>query len=117
MSTYTLGYNPPGHVPTATPPLGAAVKHDTGKPRVALVLNDFALALLEVSKVGTFGAAKYAEHNWLGLDISRIEDAKARHSLLDASGEKVDPETGYLHAAHEAWNALARLELILRVPK
>jgi hypothetical protein len=34
-----------------------------------------------------------------------------RHELAIARGELIDPETGYPHLAHIAWNALARLEL------
>ena len=37
----------------------------------------------------------------------------ARHILLEGEGEVRDPETGMLHAAQAAWNALARLELYL----
>ena len=39
-----------------------------------------------------------------------------RHLLAEMRGEDVDPDTGLLHAAHTAWNALARLDLMLREP-
>ena len=40
-----------------------------------------------------------------------------RHILAEASGDEIDPDFGLLHAAHTAWNALARLELKLREEK
>ena len=88
------------------------LKYDGGKPRAALVLGGFANALLEVAKVGTFGAEKYAPNNWKLVDRERYEDALFRHLLQWQSGELVDPETGLLHLAHAAWNALAILQLI-----
>lgn len=91
-------------------------KADAGKPRPALVLGDFSRALLEVSKVGTFGAKKYTDHGWVSVPdgIKRYDEAKVRHWLYEKAGQENDPETGLHHAAHEAWNALARLDLILR---
>jgi hypothetical protein len=44
----------------------------------------------------------------------RYDDAKLRHWLYEKSGIECDPDTQELHAAHEAWNALARLDLIIR---
>jgi hypothetical protein len=98
-----LGVDP--HVPGA--------KLDQEKPRASLVLKDFSLALIEVCKVGTMGAAKYSDHGWLSVEngIERYESALLRH-LLDR--REVDDESGLLHAAHAAWNALAVLELKLR---
>ena len=46
----------------------------------------------------------------------RYYDADWRH-LLDERHEKIDKDSGLLHAAHRAWNVLARLELILREQK
>jgi hypothetical protein len=91
-------------------------KLDHGKPRVGLVLGDFAKALLEVAKVGTYGANKYTDHGWLSVPngVERYTDALGRHLLYEASGELRDKDTGLMHAAHAAWNALARLELMLK---
>jgi hypothetical protein len=36
-----------------------------------------------------------------------------RHWLADPGGLSPDPDSGLAHAAHLAWNALARLELML----
>jgi len=91
-------------------------KLDTGKVRPALVLDGFSKALLAVSEVGTFGANKYTDNGWKEVPngLQRYKDAKYRHQLSEAAGELYDPESHLLHAAHEAWNALARLELLLK---
>lgn len=94
----------------------AGTKNDDGKVRPSLIIQDFALALLEVAKVGTFGANKYTDHGWVQVPKAekRYADAMFRHLLADATGEKEDPESGLSHKAHAAWNALATLELELR---
>ena len=99
---------PNAHIPGA--------KLDKGKVRRALVLGGFARALLRVSDVGTYGAAKYIDNGWQEAPAgqARYDDAKLRHWLSEKTGELQDPDTTIEHAAHEAWNALARLELMLR---
>jgi hypothetical protein len=96
-------------------------KLDAGKPRPALVLGDFSRALSAVTDVGTYGAAKYTDHGWLTVPdgVQRYSDAMMRHWLDESAGIACDRETNLLHAAHLAWNALARLELMLlqREPK
>jgi hypothetical protein len=69
-----------------------------------------------VGEIGTFGAEKYTDNGWLSVPDgeARYTDALLRHLLADFEGETLDPESGYTHAAHAAWNALARLELALR---
>lgn len=91
-------------------------KLDAGKPRPGLVLNGFARALQAVTDVGTYGAAKYTDNGWMQVPdgIARYTDAMHRHLLAEAAGEAADPDTELLHAAHAAWNALARLDLMLR---
>lgn len=92
------------------------LKLDAGKPRLSLVIMDFARALQEVSKVGTFGADKYTAGGWVSVPNGeqRYTDAMLRHLLQEATGETLDQESGLYHAAHTAWNALARLDLMLR---
>lgn len=94
-------------------------KLDAGKVRMALVLNGFAPALLEVAKVGTFGANKYSDDGWLSVPngYARYNDAQLRHGFAHASGELHDEESKLLHLAHEAWNALAKLTLHLNANK
>lgn len=91
-------------------------KLDAGKVRPHLVLSGFSRAILEVSKVGTYGANKYTDNGWMEVPngISRYSEALLRHYFSEQSGEQNDPDTKLLHAAHAAWNALARLELMLR---
>lgn len=90
-------------------------KFDHQKPRVGIVLRDFSNALMAVSDLGTFGIQKYGPGNWLYVEdgVARYTDAMGRHFLLETI-EKIDPETQMLHAVSTAWNALARLELIIR---
>lgn len=103
-------------VPTqATPQPTGGVKYDAGKPRYGLVLGGFPRALERVVQVGTFGANKYSDDGWLTVDDghARYTDAMLRHHFAEAGGEELDGESGMLHAAHRAWNALAVLELKL----
>jgi hypothetical protein len=90
-------------------------KLDAGKNRVGLVILGFALPLLEVAKVGTFGANKYSANGWQSVSDGkqRYTDAMMRHQFAEASGEEIDPDSNCLHAAQVAWNALARLYFIL----
>ncbi len=98
--------------PTGRTPNDPGAKLDAGKPRLGLVLGGFANALVEVGKVGTFGARKYSDDGWKQVPDAeaRYTDALLRHLLTESAGEDVDPDSGLLHAAHTAWNALARLE-------
>lgn len=91
-------------------------KLDNGKNRLGLVLLGFPNALVEVGKVGTYGANKYTDNGWKHVHDGqrRYTDAMLRHLLSEASGELRDPESKLLHAAQTAWNALARLELMLK---
>ncbi len=94
--------------------LGA--KLDSGKPDASLLLM-FGKALAHVAEVGTFGAEKYTRGGWEHVldGENRYTAAMLRH-VLQEHYESVDPDSGLLHAAHTAWNALARLELLLREP-
>jgi hypothetical protein len=97
-----------------------AIKYDGGKPcSFRGAIEYFPRAISAVAEISTFGAQKYAWKGWEGVDdgINRYSDAMVRHMLKEAMGEEVDPDSGLLHAAHLAWGALARLELILRERK
>lgn len=73
-------------------------KHDSGKPRMELLDS---LWLTGVARVLTFGATKYAAHNWrAGLQISRLIGACLRHIFAFLRGEDKDPETGESHLYH-----------------
>jgi hypothetical protein len=102
--------------PTGRPANAPGAKLDAGKVRPALVLRGFARALWKVSEVGTFGARKYTDNGWVEVPNGeeRYADAQMRHFLKDAMGEAVDADSNIEHLAHEAWNALAKLDLALR---
>ena len=95
--------------------MNAGIKHDSGKPRPDLVLGSMARAMLAVAEVAAYGAAKYTADGWQTVPdgLARYTAAKDRHRLMGAL-ETTDYESGLRHAAHEAWNALAVLELLLR---
>jgi hypothetical protein len=74
------------------------VKHDGDKPRMDLL---DAYALVELSKVLTFGAQKYAPDNWRkGIKKSRLLAALLRHVFAYMGGQNTDEETGLSHIAH-----------------
>lgn len=98
-----------------------------GKIRVELVDDGFPLALREVAKVMTWAqtAKGYKDHDWQNLPNAEIALAAAasRHRtdyikqrLIEdlPATESVDPESGLVHKAHEAFGVLAQLELLLR---
>ena len=102
--------------PHGKDPHEPGAKLDAGKNRLGLVLHGFARALWAVGEIGTQGARKYSDNGWMEVPngIARYTDALYRHILKEATEGPHDPESGFLHAAHAAWNALARLELMLR---
>ncbi|CAH9012196.1 putative DUF5664 domain-containing protein [Vibrio phage 191E37-1] len=94
-------------------------KLDAGKPMAGRLLGMFGCALMAVSEVGTFGAKKYTEGGWQHVEdgFKRYDDAGMRHFLKRGMGEEFDADSELPHLAHEAWNALAKLELYLRDKK
>lgn len=94
-----------------------AIKYDGGKPCVWRgVINYFPRALWGVAEISTFGANKYAWDGWENVEegYERYQDAKCRHMLKNSMGEIDDPDSKLLHLKHEAWGALAALELYER---
>jgi hypothetical protein len=91
------------------------VKLDDGKSKADLVIGDFAKALKAIAEVGTFGAVKYTAKGWATVPDGqqRYANAAVRHYLDRKAGETIDPESGLLHKAHEAWNHLAELQFML----
>ena len=95
-------------------------KHDTGKsPVFRGALKYFPKALKAVADISAMGANKYSWEGWKGratfADMYRFEDAIGRHLLDECIYGWYDSESNLLHAAHAAWNALAKLELLLGV--
>lgn len=98
--------------------MNEGMKFDDGKIRPSIVLGDFSLALQEICKVGGYGIDKYGASNWLMVNNAheRYDNALLRH-WLEGKAHEFDTESGHLHVAHTAWNALACLELKLRESK
>lgn len=96
--------------------IAGARKDDGGKaPIYRGVLAYFPDAVASVAAVSAFGASKYAWNGWLHVPdgLGRYTDAMVRHLTAEGKGEVLDPESRLRHASHVAWNALARLQLIL----
>ena len=75
-----------------------ADKYDQGKPRMDL-LDPYAME--QLAAVLTFGAKKYAAHNWRkGISKSRLIAAALRHIFAYLGGQDKDPETEMSHIAH-----------------
>jgi hypothetical protein len=94
-----------------------AIKYDAGKPCVWRgLVSYFPRAAFAVAEISTFGAQKYAWAGWENVEdgFARYKDAQHRHALKAAMGEEIDPDSKLLHLAHEAWGAMASLELYLR---
>jgi len=87
-------------------------KFDSAKPKMYLLPPK---AIVEVSKVLTFGAEKYDEENWRKLDNlqNRYTGGALRHLFAHLDGELKDPETGYSHLAHAMCCLLFKLEIEL----
>lgn len=94
------------------------VKYDKDKPRIGEMILDFKVPLIELCKVWEYGASKYSKSNWKSLDdgVNRYTNAMLRH-LIAEEDSLYDEESNLLHAAHIAFNALARLYFILGEPK
>lgn len=96
------------------------VKDDGGKVDLTFVTDYFPNAIAAVARVSAFGAAKYARGGWRTVSdgVARYTAAMLRHIIrtgprfyTESDGKK---DWQLDHEAQVAWNALARLELILR---
>lgn len=86
------------------------LKADKDKPRYSLIPHE---ALDAVAKVMTFGAKKYADHNWRNANSwSRYYDAALRHLTAWNRGEDDDLETGMNHLDHAACCVLMLSSLV-----
>lgn len=84
--------------------MSGGLKFDADKPDMSLLPAE---ALIEVSRVFTMGKTKYGAWNWAkGIVYTRILAAILRHTMAIMRGEDRDPESGLLHSAHIATNAL-----------
>lgn len=103
--------------PNGKSPKEPGSKLDAGKsPVLQGLLDYFPRACMAVADVSAFGANKYAWKGWETVPdgINRYGNALGRHVVYESIEGRYDLATGKLHAAHVCWNALARLELLLR---
>lgn len=55
---------------------------------------------LPIAAALTYGAEKYGQDNWQGVEAPRYVDAFWRHYIAFCDGEESDPESGLPHLAH-----------------
>lgn len=86
-----------------------AIKHDQDKAMLELLSPSW---IMGVGRVLTFGARKYAAHNWRkGLKRSKVIGAALRHIFDYLRGEDDDPETGESHLYHASCELMFAAEL------
>lgn len=94
--------------------MSGGTKHDQDKPQPEFLSP---IWLLSVSRVLSFGARKYAGHNWRkGIQISRLMGAALRHQLAFLGGEDNDPETGLPHLSHASCCLMFASEMMVTRP-
>lgn len=113
------------HDPHGKKKFEPGAKLDAGKAPVWQGLFDyFPRACMSVADLSAYGASKYSWKGWEKVPDgeNRYGNAVGRHILkeaieglydLDAANDPDYPAT-VLHATQQAWNAMARLELMLR---
>ena len=77
------------------------IKYDQGKLRYDLVPVEAHEALAEVF---TYGASKYGDNNWQGVESDRYIAALFRHINAWRKGERSDLESGLHHLKHALTN-------------
>lgn len=93
--------------------MNKGLRYNEGKTRFSLLPP---YALEQIAKVFTYGAKKYTteeagDYNWKkGLSWTKTCDSLERHLQAWKRGEDVDAESGLLHLAHLATNAMFLLE-------
>jgi hypothetical protein len=81
------------------------MKYDKGKIRMELLPMD---CLEKIAEVLTYGATKYKDNSWQTVKNSyeRYCGSLLRHFTAMRCGKKIDEESGLLHSAHLACNAI-----------
>lgn len=106
--------------PVAGTPVADATKEGRkiGKVRMDLVMQDMPRAIEALARVMTWAldSKVYKESDWLHVPdaIAKYSGGMHRHDNKEKRGQEFDEESGLEHAIHTAWNAMARVELILR---
>lgn len=70
----------------------------------------------DIVRVYHAGAKKYGPNRWQGLEdgYNRYKAAMLRHLMEYEKGNEIDEDTGCLHLAQVAWNAISMLYLSKR---
>lgn len=97
----------------------AGVKDDADKPQPYKgFIKYFPRTILAISEVSVFGSKKYAWGGFSNVENGndRYEEAQFRHKLAQCieGDDSVDPESELLHMMHEAWCAMAKVEMYLK---
>jgi len=88
--------------------MSEGIKFDDTKNRLDLIPVE---ALEQVGAIYSYGAKKYADHNWRsGLKFSRLYGAALRHLFAFWRGEDKDKESGLPHLAHATFGLLGLLQ-------
>lgn len=94
---------------------GKSIKNDRKDGKVRMDLLPWP-ELEKIAEVYTAGAAKYGDHNWENLEngYERYKGAMLRHLTEVEKGNAIDEDTGCLHIAQVAWNAIAMVHFKLK---
>lgn len=92
-----------------------SIKNDRKDNKVRMDLLPWP-ELEKIAEVYTAGAAKYGDHNWENLEngYERYKGAMLRHLTEVEKGNAIDEDTGCLHIAQVAWNAIAMVHFKLK---
>lgn len=98
-----------------TPDESGSRKNDRKDGKVRMDLLPWP-ELEKIAEVYTAGAKKYGDHNWENLEngYERYKGAMLRHLTEVEKGNAIDEDTGCLHIAQVAWNAIAMLHFKLK---
>lgn len=82
---------------------------DDDKPGLQYILS--MAGIVEVARVGDFGANKYSRWNYKhGMAWMRLAGSCSRHLTSWILGEDYDKESGYHHLAHMIYDGLMLLD-------
>lgn len=114
--TYRGGVSVSSGAPADIAKSPVGLRFNNGKPMLTLIEPGFRL---EMAKVLTRGAQKYARDNWKkGIPIQTgILDSLERHLVAFEGGQELDEETGCHHLAMVAVNAMFAWWLLKNKPE
>ena len=91
-----------------------ADKADAGKISTLIFDQDFVEAQEVIAQVFEYGFQKYSRRSFYKVAHDDWEKAEIRHKKARYKGELRDPESGLLHLAHQAANAIVMLQLHIK---